>query len=88
MTTKPWPKILDHYISVSEVRGYGEYADLNSSNWLVNHLRLELYVPTEQAEIIAKTIMQHAQTGMKSDGIVSIESIDNLWHVRDFRRGE
>jgi len=69
-------------LSVSEVRGFGEYADLNSASWLVNHLRLELYVPEEQSEEIVKIILKQAYTGMEGDGIVAIEDVEVLLHIR------
>lgn len=69
-------------LSCSQVRGYGEYADLNSSDWLDNHIRLELFVPTAQAESICELIMAHAHTGLAGDGIIAVQTVDSLYNIR------
>lgn len=69
-------------LAVLLVRGYGEYADLNSSDWLDNPIRLELFVPTAQAESICELIMAHAHTGLAGDGIIAVQTVDSLYNIR------
>ena len=69
-------------LSSSEVRGYGEYSDLNSPDWMDGHIRLELFVPASRAEAIAKLIFKQAHTGLAGDGIVAVQPVDTLYHIR------
>ncbi len=40
-------------ISVTKVKGYGEYVDFYSSDWMVSHARIEIFTKEKNAETIA-----------------------------------
>jgi len=69
-------------ISISQVKGYGEYADFYSDDWMVTHARIEVIIDTERAEEIAQAIMDTAHTGLEGDGIVAIVPVEKLYHIR------
>ena len=69
-------------ISVTKVKGYGEYADFYSSDWLVSHARIEIFTSESQAEPIAQAIMQSAHVGVEGDGIVAILPVEKLYRIR------
>ena len=70
-------------ISVSKVKGYGEYADYYTHDWLVSHARLEIFTDDTKSEIIAEAIMESAHGGMAGDGIVAITPVLKLYHIRN-----
>jgi nitrogen regulatory protein P-II 1 len=73
-------------ISVTKVKGFGEYANFYTSDWMTTHVRIEIFVGKEQADDIAKTIINTAHTGIEGDGIVAILPVTELFHIRTKER--
>lgn len=71
-----------HAISVSHVKGYGEYADFYSSDWNVIRAKIEIFTDPEQAEKIVAAILDSGHTGAPGDGIVAIQPVENLVLIR------
>ena len=69
-------------LSVSKVKGYGEYADFYAKDWMTNHARIELFTEADDAEVIAKAIMDAASLDMEGDGIVAILPVEKLYRIR------
>lgn len=69
-------------VSVTEVKGYGEYANFYESDWLCTHVRIEIFTSKLKADEIAKAIMEAAHTGIKGDGIVAITPAEFVYRIR------
>ncbi len=69
-------------VSVSQVKGYGEYSDFYAKDWMVTNSRVEVFIDAECAEAVAQAIMNAAHTGLEGDGIVTITSVDVIYHIR------
>ena len=69
-------------ISVTKVKGYGEYANFYAQDMMVGHARIENFTSAEKAGQIAATIMDAAHTGIPGDGIVAILPVEKLLHIR------
>lgn len=69
-------------LSISKVKGYGEYADFYAKDWLTTHARIEIFLKEEDAEITAQVIMDAASLKMKGDGIVAILPVEKLYRIR------
>jgi nitrogen regulatory protein P-II 1 len=69
-------------MSITTVKGYGEYADYYARDLMIKHERIEIFCSEEQAEVIAKTIIETAFTGMEGDGIVAILPVEKLYRIR------
>ena len=50
-------------ISVSRVKGYGEYANFYARDWLTSHARIEIFTAAEHAEQIVAAIIDAAHVG-------------------------
>ena len=77
--------LITHHIagvSVSTVKGYGEYHDYHQRDMMSSHICLDIYCGAKQVHEVAQCIMTAASTGMKGDGIVAISPVDNLYHIR------
>jgi nitrogen regulatory protein P-II 1 len=70
-------------VSVSGVKGYGEYADLFARDWMSPYARVEIFTSAQHAMRIADGILAGASTGTLGDGIVAIEPVDSVLRVRD-----
>ncbi|MBW4055614.1 MAG: P-II family nitrogen regulator [Proteobacteria bacterium] len=69
-------------ISVSKVKGYGEYANFFNPNWMVTHTRIEIFTQTSKVEGIVAAIMDLAHTGTAGDGIVAVLPVEKLYRIR------
>ena len=69
-------------VSVTKVKGFGEYANFYQSNWLSTHVRVEVFVSDKQAENIAKAIVDASHTGLEGDGIVAVLPVETVYHIR------
>lgn len=69
-------------ITVTRVKGYGEYADFFSNNWMVSHARIEIFIRAERAEEVANAILEAAHTGLAGDGIVAVLPVETVRRVR------
>jgi len=54
-------------VSVSQIKGYGEYSDFYAKDWMVTSSRVEVFIDTECAE---------------GDGIVVITPVEKIYHIR------
>lgn len=71
-----------HGFSISKVKGYGEYANLYSNDWLVTHARIEIFTEESKAEKIVATIMDAAHIGMEGDGVIAVMPVEKLYRIR------
>jgi nitrogen regulatory protein P-II 1 len=69
-------------ISVTKGKGYGEYANFYTSDWYVNHARLEIYCEASRADEIVNTIIEAAHTGVAGDGIVTVLPVEKIYRIR------
>ena len=69
-------------VTVTKVKGYGEYANFFARDWLVEHVRIEIFLTRERAAEIARAIAAVARTGFAGDGIVVVLPVEAVYHVR------
>ena len=71
-----------HGMSVARVRGYGQYANYFATDWLVTHLRIEIFTERTKAEQFAAAIVEAAHCGAPGDGIVVILPVEKMFRIR------
>ena len=69
-------------ITVSTVKGFGEYANFFSHDWMVSHARIELFVAADEADAIIAAIREAAATGEAGDGIIAVLPVNRLIKIR------
>ena len=69
-------------ISVSKVKGYGEYHNFFSEDWMVESIRLEIFTRKDKVDAITAAIMKSAHTGSPGDGIVAVYPIEKFYNIR------
>ena len=69
-------------VSVTKVKGYGEFINYFSPDWLSQHIRVEVFIGVEKADEIAVAIMDAAHTGLEGDGIVAVLPVESVYHIR------
>lgn len=70
-------------LTVVPVKGYGEYANLFSHDWMVRHAQVEIFAAREKVPEIVGAIMAAARTGSPGDGIVAVQPVEHLYRVRE-----
>lgn len=69
-------------ISITQVRGYGEYHNFYQPDMMCSHARIEIFCHESEADTVAHCIMNTAHIGQAGDGIVAIVPVEKLFRVR------
>ncbi len=69
-------------LTVSRAKGFGAHADLLSRDWLVDQVKIEIFLEQDRAESVAQVILDTAHSGTRGDGIVAIVPVDKVFSVR------
>ncbi len=69
-------------ITVSRVKGYGEYANYYKSDWLVNNARIEIFLAQPEVDTVVNAILDTAQVGTPGDGLVAVLPVEKLYRIR------
>lgn len=69
-------------VSTSSTKGFGEYADFFRDDWLVRHMRIEVFARDGDVDRLIEAIVTAARTGVPGDGIVAVEPVERFLHVR------
>ena len=69
-------------VTVSTVKGFGDYINEFSEFGFSENLKVEVYTSAEQAEIVADTLSKLANEMTEGGGVVAIEPVSKLLNVR------
>ncbi len=69
-------------ITVTPVKGFGEYANYFRGDLLVPHVRLEIFTTAARADEIVQAILDEACTERAGDGIVAVQAVERVVRVR------
>ncbi len=69
-------------ITVSKVKGYGEYHNFFASDWMMDSVRIEIFTREDRVEDIRTAIVEAAHTGSPGDGIVVVYPVAEFLNIR------
>jgi len=69
-------------ITVTPVKGFGEYANYFRGDLMVPHVRLEIFTTAEKADTIVDTIMAAACTECAGDGLIAVLPVERVVRIR------
>jgi nitrogen regulatory protein P-II 1 len=69
-------------LTVIRAKGYGAHANLFRQDWLVDQVKIEIYVEQDRAKSVADAILDTAHTGSPGDGIVAILPVEKVFNIR------
>ncbi len=72
-------------ITITRVRGFGEYKDFYHEDWISTHSRIEIFTSEERAEACVAAILETAWAGLPGDGIVAVLPVEKLYRIRERR---
>ncbi len=70
-------------ITVTRVKGFGEYSDFYSRDWMSEHMRIEIFLSADRVQTVCETIMSSARTGSPGDGVLAVLPLEELYRIRD-----
>ncbi len=69
-------------ITVSHIRGYGEYKQYFTKDGLSEQSRIEVFATKEEVDAIVRAILESAHTGMAGDGLVAIFPVEKIFRIK------
>ena len=75
-------------LSISNAKGYGKHADFYTRDWLVDCVRLEIYIEDTMTEEIVQTIMDGAGGNLAGEGIIVVTPVIKFYHLGNNKKGE
>lgn len=69
-------------LTVTHVRGAGEYANTFGRDNLSRHARIEVFAREENVERLVSAVHDAAHTGQPGDGMIAVLPVDAFVHIR------
>ena len=69
-------------IDICRVKGYGEYRDFFSRDWMGDEVRIDILTRQHKVDAIVGAIMDAAHTGVAGDGVVAVLPVEKLFLIR------
>jgi len=69
-------------ISITKVQGYGEGHNFFRSDWICEHVRIEVFIANDRTEEVTQGIMDAAHSGNEGDGIIAVLPVNSLYRIR------
>ena len=73
-------------VSVTKVKGYGEYADFYRADWMTEHARIEIFLHRTKVKEVVRAVIAAARTGESGDGLVVTIPVESIHRIRTGRR--
>ena len=72
-------------LTVTGVKGYGEYANFFSRDWKVDHVKLQVFATVDEMDDFVRAIQDAAHTGLSGDGLIAVEPVSRVVRIRTGR---
>ncbi len=72
-------------LTVIRAKGFGAYANFFSRDWLVDQVKIEIYVEQDRVDSIVAAIMDAAHAESPGGGIVAVLPVEKVYSVRTRR---
>lgn len=69
-------------ITLSKVKGFGEYRNFFSRDWLTEHTKVEIFVEDAKVDALLDVLQELANTGALGAGIVAVVPVYKFLHLR------
>lgn len=69
-------------VTVSPVKGFGEYKNFFAQDPKVNHVKVEVFALAERVDDFVRAIQGGARTGAAGDGFITVQPVTELVRIR------
>ncbi len=75
-------KIHVERVDVCKVRGYGEYRNFYTRDWMVEEVRLDVFTREDEVDVVVAAIMEGAHTDAPGAGVVAVVPVEKFFLIR------
>ena len=69
-------------VTVSRVKGYGEYKNLYSIDWMSEHTKVEIFIEEARVDALIDAMLDMARGDPDGGGIVAVLPVERFFHLR------
>lgn len=69
-------------ITLTRVKGFGEYKNLFTEDWLSEHTKIEMFVEESKAQALVDALLASALSDVPGAGIVAVMPVEKFLHLR------
>lgn len=69
-------------LTVSRVKGYGEYKNLFTNDWMTEHTKVEIFAEESKVQAITGALLEISRSDVPGAGIVAVLSTERFVHLR------
>lgn len=69
-------------MTLTKVKGFGEYKNLYSDDWLTEHVKLEMFVPASDVEPLLEALEKWCRPDGPGAGIAAVLKAETFVHLR------
>lgn len=69
-------------VTVSRVKGYGEYKNLYSIDWMSEHAKVEIFIEEPRLDALIDAMLDLTRADPSGGGIVAVLPVERFLHLR------
>lgn len=69
-------------VTISQVKGYGEYKNFFTNDWMSEHTKIEIFVEAAKVDEIISTLAQASRDAPPGAGIAAVIPVERFVHLR------
>ena len=69
-------------ITLTKVKGFGEYKNFFSSDWLSDHMKIEIFAEESRLDSLLAAVLETGACDVPGAGIVAVLSVERFLHLR------
>lgn len=69
-------------ITLTKVKGFGEYKNFFTSDWLSEHTKIEIFAHESKVEALLTALLETGLSDVPGAGIVAVMPVEKFLHLR------
>lgn len=69
-------------LTLTKVKGFGEYKNFFTSDWLTDHTKVEIFVEERHVDALIQVLLQMSRSDIPGAGVVAVMPVDRFLHLR------
>ena len=69
-------------VTVSRVKGYGEYKNLFTSDWMIQRTKVEIFIEASEVDELIDAMLDIARGDVPGAGVVAVLPVERFLHLR------
>lgn len=69
-------------LTLTKVKGFGEYKNFFTSDWLSDHVKIEIFVEEPRVQTLVDALLELSHSDIPGAGIVAVMPVEKFLHLR------